>query len=336
VTDLAPEDVGVTLFPLPPDGFDPLAAGEEDLRAYGFPQRPRPGHGPGRLARWRQLVTGTTWIQPAFATVPVRPGTAGLQPPVVIGGASQGNLPPPPPEFSTSGNWSGIVAFADVGDAFESVTGTWTIPNVTRSLAGGGSHVAGFICETWIGFDGAQLDGESQTITDIVRAGTTRIVRTHDPHDRLPSAYAWWEWVPNDPVMISNLPVRAGDVMHCEITGQSPSVAKFSMANLTTGLSQAFLDSPRNSSRLVGGSAEWILERPLADSGNRVDVYGLGRYGAVFFDDCSATTGSRQFRTLAGADQVSMVTAENLAISVPTVLRDSTFRVEWFSGEASD
>jgi hypothetical protein len=103
--------------------------------------------------------------------------------------------------------------------------------------------------------------------------------------------------------------------------------------NLTTGISVPFLGGPSKSkpSRLVAGSAEWILEMPVDDQGN--PVFPLGRYGAVFFDDCAATAGE-QFRTLAGAGQVTMVTAEDLPISTSTVIGDSTFRVDWSSGEA--
>jgi hypothetical protein len=59
---------GQVTSPLPPTGFDPITASNDELQRYGFPPRPDAKKAPEAYSQWRKLVlvprTGNPELQP--------------------------------------------------------------------------------------------------------------------------------------------------------------------------------------------------------------------------------------------------------------------------------
>jgi hypothetical protein len=137
----------------------------------------------------------------------------------------------------------------------------------------------------WIG-----IDGDSDSSPDLVQAGVEC-----DISPRGLSVYPWFEWLPYDPteVAIMGLPVSAGDQVYCSISIQhtdTPSVphndtVTFFLQNVTQNkLVSVPMSSPADQ-RVLGSTAEWVVERPLL-LGRGLDQ--LPNYGSVTFTGCLA------------------------------------------------
>ncbi len=269
----------------------------------------------------------TTRVPPEFGTVPIA-RTPVVGPSVDFPPYPIPWPPPPPPTSDTSSNWSGVITFAAYNDPIKQVTGQWVVPDMAFPPDEQVYQV--YVAANWIGIDGWQLPG-SPPITDLVQAGTTHVRQFNPGFQGLiaDATYLWFEWVPSGPVSITNVPVSPGDVMFCEITVRTPYLAAVHLTNLTTGTSTSFLQKAPAGSRLLGYCAEWILEVPVGTHDNL--PYALGRYGASYFDGCLAFSHEKE-HTLTGADLVTMIDADDSAISSPTVLGETTFRLDWSAG----
>jgi hypothetical protein len=244
---------------------------------------------------------------------------------------AQGTLQP----FPTNGEspvWAGSVAFADAGDAVTSVAGGWTVPDIVAVNAD-----FTWACATWIGIDGWFPDDEDQESVPyaIAQVGTTHMAEwmwmPGDPDDDVSlndMAFPWFQWYPDDPVSIANLPVSPGDVMHCVIVAWSPAEVYFHLVNLTTGVAAALVKTARKGQRVYGYSAEWIVEWP-GGTGPGGQATNFPPYGAVYFDNCVATAGSGRTHYAGSGDLISMVTSAFIEISVPHVITDTVIRVDY-------
>lgn len=257
-------DKGATIktFALPPSDFDPLIASPGDLARFGFPRRPDDPH---LLARYRRVFTRLKgkirYIEPAFKVDTTK--TSHVQPAKTTAGTE------------TSGNWSGGVVYAPKGESFNWVQGDWVCPNVyppTQNTA--------YYSVSWIGIDG---DGSG----DVCQAGmvceVTNNSRTINP---------WHEWFPSGWVNITNLSVLPGDMISMLIctAGAGSTSATISFANVSSGLATSYTITAPTGTKLVGNSAEWIVETP----GINGQLAPMPDYGEVFFSDCQAglTNGS--------------------------------------------
>src|SRR5579859_7191037 len=95
--------VVVHTFPLPPKGFDPLAASAEELERHGFPRRPDHVKMPHAAAKWVKAFRRYPefeHIRPEFKALKHRHA-----PNRRIGEETEGNV------NATSSNWSGSVLF---------------------------------------------------------------------------------------------------------------------------------------------------------------------------------------------------------------------------------
>jgi hypothetical protein len=125
----------------PPAGFNPLTATDEQLKCYGFPQRPQSGS--HALALWTKAMSGAKhWV----------PGRS----------AGEGHVP----YTVYYGTWGGYVAQgANNSTTFKEVQGFWTqqATNATRD----GHHIG-----DWVGLGGFTSASLIQAGTEVYQGST--------------------------------------------------------------------------------------------------------------------------------------------------------------------
>jgi hypothetical protein len=200
-----------------------------------------------QLVAKKLLVAGfiTFVISPAATTVP----TTATVPAAVNSGVTS----------NTSYNWSGYEA---TGGTFTSVTGTWTIPNVSAASSTEADA-------TWVGIGGV-------TSHDLIQAGTQAVINGSGA----PAYQAWYETLPQVTQQVP-LTVSPGDSMSVTLTQTSAGEWSVVIRDNTTG--QSYQTSIAYNSSL--SSAEWIQEMP-SDETNFVP---LDNFGSVSFTAGSAT-----------------------------------------------
>lgn len=313
-----------------PRGFNPLTATDEQLADHRLPRRPDPQTEPKLLALWERSMTQTkTWIAPEFAEVKGRVGPS----PVLPRPIASGELPldPPPPDIEYE-NWSGAMRLATAGQTYTFVAAQWTVPDPVVDW-GKVIFSDDWIAAEWVGIDGPRPS------KDLLQAGTA-IQPFWDPLFGSTTApkidvWAWWEWVPNSPVGISNVVVSPRDVVVCLVCADDTMAgATIYFTNLTTGRGTRFHVTPPSGTKLVGSTAEWIVERPTIYPGwpeswwESPYLAELPDYVECDFDDCVAG-GPNLFVDLDGADTVTMVSANGDILSQPQIVDDVTLKVSW-------
>jgi hypothetical protein len=103
----------------------------------------------------------------------------------------------------------------------------------------------------------------------------------------------WYEWYPLGQVNITNLPINPGDfvsVLICTPQGAGSTTAMIYFYNNSSGVSTSFTIIAPSGTKLVGNSAEWIVETPTVNG----VLTQVPDYGEVFFSNCEAylTSGS--------------------------------------------
>jgi hypothetical protein len=253
----------VTAIAAPPQGFDPLAASDQDLAYWGFPPRPDQGAHPKEYARWEQLVTTpTTRIVPILKETgiyhgPVRELKQASPPtglPVV-----EGSLAPANTTWYDSLNWSGFVAQnGSSGNTFSAVVLGFYVPSAYQAF--GTCTSSPDYGTTWTGIDG-------YTNADVLQAGVTYISSGTNFGDGLcaytETFYPWYEWYPYPEVQITNMGANAGDYYFVEVTGTAgSSQGNVYVYDYSTDVSVSLLVNAPSGITLAGNSAEWIIERP--------------------------------------------------------------------------
>jgi Peptidase A4 family len=259
------EGIEITTFEPPPPGFDPLTASAAMLRRHGFPPHlPEPRHQERYRKVWSQLKGKFHYIQPTFRVNSEK--KHGPRKPLKTEGTE------------SSSNWSGAVVYAPAGTSFKWVQADWVVPNVDAP-----TQNQWYYCANWIGIDG---DGSG----DVCQAGVEcDVFRSGGSISR--NIYAWHEWYPDPEVQITNLSVNAGDMITVVLCtpqgagtggGVGSTTATIYITNRTTGASMSYNFSAPGGTKLVGNSAEWIVEAPQINGAQSA----IADYGQVFFDVC--------------------------------------------------
>jgi hypothetical protein len=310
------ETLGIRLFKPVPEGFSQVAANPRELQAYGYPPRPDPVLQPRLHKVWMKMTARPIRIiGPQFAAMPKN---TRLQ---------KRRYGPP------AGNgWCGSVALASSTsvnhpispgpDAVTSVMGQWVVPHIV------GPKPGSCICACWVGIDGG--GGGENASGDILQAGTTQQIIANSDGGGDYGSFAWFEWFPADPVTITNFAVSPGDTMFCTLCVSSPTAAVIHLVNVTTGIGTIFtktaptrVDGQQVNVRLVGDTAEWIVEAVTEDN------FDLGRFGDIFFDECIAGT-KNGFTLLGGKGNLeSMVDINGKVIAVPFAETDELLRIQY-------
>jgi hypothetical protein len=297
--------------PLPPDGFDPRAASPLELRRCGLPPRPDPAVRPELAAVWDEVFSRKlSYITPVFQ--PVRE---------LVPGISRADRPRPDAN-GTNGTWSGTVAHAPAGEAFEWVFGTWNVPNVEPGGEGPGSWFAA----TWIGIDG---------VTDVTQIGTMQVASRASKGRPTMSCFAWHEWwsatAPSPWVAISNFPLSFGDTISGLICLLSPTEASFSMVNMTTGVHVGFgqipLTAPPGTASMEN-QAEWILERPELSTGQAQ----LPDFSEIYFNSAYAGRGLDFLAEGGAADTVLNMVENGTTVATTTIETPTLIKIDYTGG----
>lgn len=211
-------------------------------------------------------------------------------------GADQ--VPNPAGATSRSSNWSGYTA---TGGTFTSVTGTWTVPDVSSATPG--------VDASWVGIGGVRSE-------DLIQAGTMASVSGSGAV----SYEAWIEMLPapSRPVPLS---VSAGDSVTVTVSERSADRWLLELRNNTTGGTYS-INVDYDSSK---SSAEWIQEAPSSNSG----LLPLSDFGSVRFSGASAVRdGAAMSLRALGARAVTMYNAAGQPLAVPSeLIGDDSFVV---------
>jgi len=192
---------------------------------------------------------------------------------------------------STSSNWSG---YAAGGGGYTSVSGTWTVPNVSLSTVGADA--------TWVGIGGVET-------RDLIQAGTQASVSGGEV------AYdAWIEMLPAPSKTIS-LSVNPGDSVTVSITQKSALDWTIALKNNTTGGRFSTTVQYRSSN----ASAEWVQEAPSVGRG----TVPLDDFGTLKFSGASAVKDGKTL-DLRGLDAraITMINGARQALATPSVIGD--------------
>jgi hypothetical protein len=287
---------------LPPAGFDPLTASEDELLKLGFPKRPNPALWPAEYAFWQEMFAPPLEFEAFdFKILPLV---------TTQSRAFFGHLP----RRQTSLNWSGAYITPRDGTVFSSIWGKFQVP--TPNLPPGGGPGVKYRSSTWIGFDGQRRYYRST----LPQFGTAQNI---DPIMGVPtrSFFAWWQWWVRDvagqanPILLVAPTIHAGDLIMCfmQVANDRAGVS-FAITNLTTGRVVQFFQSAPPAGwgqpfKVSGATAEWVMERS-ADAPNPTPLQ-LPDYGTVDFRDCGAmainmNTGATVERSLSAAKLIDM------------------------------
>jgi hypothetical protein len=213
--------------------------------------------------------------------------------------------------LGSSRNWSGAAIFANHGNRFVQVIGSWTVPDV-RAGKGEGP----WVCSTWIGIDGLR-----RWMKSMPQMGTAQVVGDTGEVDEhgmpLPKYFAWFQWwllgrgiqIP----VVLPVPTGPGKKVFCCVTLLPPDqpnpgdryVVQFFLNVDGIGSSLQIKPPPNNDPLTApserpgvparGASAEWILERPTAlresPNGNVKEgaLFPLPDFGSAGADDFVAS-----------------------------------------------
>jgi hypothetical protein len=216
----------------------------------------------------------------------------------------------------SSDNWSG---YAVTGTNFTYAKGSWHVPQVDCTTTPNSQSAF------WVGIDGFSDKTVEQTGTASNCNGTT------------PEYFVWYEFYPANPVVITSIPIAAGDTMGASIT--------YSDGKFTIGIDNRTTGKEFHITRAVSGaertSAEWIAEAP---SVNGVPVPLSDFVRVSFGEDYTSDPDSNYATDSAvndgpiidfGSDvqEITMFSNTGVAEAVPTALTadGTSFRVKWKS-----
>jgi hypothetical protein len=254
---------------VPPDGFTPLTATDDELERYCFPARPDIFS--DDYAEWETLMANYRETpDPIIKTKRVSLDRVSLDKEVLSTSASS--------VMATSTTrysriWSGYESNLGSSSAtfYNQVQMDYIHPTISSTS---GSCYNSY----WVGL-GGRNSGK------LVQAGTaTSGSSTH---------VAWYEYLSDTASsvsmqIISSLTINAGDNIHVYISFQKANNKfEYYIANNTTGQSAAAYVTLASSDYLDGTTAEWIVER--CTNGSTGLPYNLGNYGTITLTTCKAT-----------------------------------------------
>ncbi|MBR0086954.1 MAG: hypothetical protein IJL98_04360 [Lachnospiraceae bacterium] len=226
-----------TYYIKPPKNFDPLTASDEDLKEYGFPERPNDPEG---LAFWESLYEP----HPVFVDPEIEEGDMPLTSlPEMLSGSVKAKY---------SNNWSGVI---NSGTAY-GANGIITVPSVSTTSIYKPAH-----CASWIGIGGtttnealAQLgcdghinaDGSVQYQTFYQTIGTSA--------SSIPQYITAPSISPGDNLFVS---------VWLEYLSSGAIDIHYYFHNTTKNLFANVVESNVTSYTGITNSAEWIVERPV-------------------------------------------------------------------------
>lgn len=259
----------IATFDVPPNGWIPAAAADQDLMRYGFPRRPAD---PRQRERYDRLLTELRGMRVVTAEVELHPeGIPGRRTTLT---------------FDDNAAWCGAVVSPPQGDSFDWVLGEWTVPHV-----GPPTDDQSYYCASWVGIGGFHPD------SDLCQAGVASksSVGSGDNIDKGPvDLYAWAEWVPAQSITISNFTINVGDAITIIVVpdGVASTVASVLYVNRTHSTVTSLSIGRPGGARWRADSAEWIVERPESGPATNPTPTQLADFGTLTFDVADSSTHS--------------------------------------------
>ena len=210
----------------------------------------------------RRITTGVSLLATVAALVLVSPPASGALTTVASHPRIGAKLPGGTSSNAgwASSNWSG---YAVTGGPYTSITGSWNVAPVSRSLRATYSS-------TWIGIDGFNNSNLIQTGTEA------------DYYNGSTHYDAWWEILPAAETVIPGMSVHPGDQMSANIF-QLPN-GQWSINLSDSRLNQSFSITESYKGQLT--SAEWIEEAPSIGR-----IATLAQYGSPLTIDPGTVNG---------------------------------------------
>jgi hypothetical protein len=186
--------------------------------------------------------------------------------------------------YALTSNWSGYASVM-TNTQYTAVSGTWTVPSVNCTQTSNSSS------SQWVGIDGASSATVEQTGTYSDCAG---------PGGTTPTYGAWYEMLGDDAVdggaqvdVTTTMPtatIAAGDTITASVSVNSSDQWALTIADSTSPRVWTFTETPLITwSAPAEASAEWIVERPEACTGNQCTLTSLADFGTAAFTSASAT-----------------------------------------------
>jgi hypothetical protein len=286
----------------PPEGFQPLAAADRELKLYGFPSRPDPRTHPKLAALWQRSLARPLH----FITSNPRVDRRMVHRPRRNLSSSAGS--------STSTNWSGAFVNQPQSQSLNSVSGAWIVPDVApppSAWNGSGWNPGTYSCLVWVGIDG--WNGTS----DVLQAGTLSQVTVGSNGQVSGTSFTpIIEWYGNAWITESNLTVNAGDLVLCTVCAPIDTQGAAFFLNQTTGQTVSYPITPPSGVTLSGNVAEWIVEDPGTIGSTVLDPFP--NYGATLFRDVVAGTQEQEL-DLGSATSLTLVDSSGNTLSVGVI-----------------
>ncbi len=290
-------------FPVPPAGFKPIEASDEELATYGFPPRP---DNEAELTEWNENMAAYKYTPiPQISQTDVIHGA--YQPYITANNSNPKSLD----QTTGSSNWSGYVSkgsFAMVQGDFIQPTANPSNPLHTHE-------------STWTGL-GGYYSGK------LVQTGTA--MNTDTP---TPEYYAWYEYlgtsVSYPEIRFNSITVKPGNSIHTYCSFQQAN-NKFNayIANNTNGTSQSVLVTLSASEFFDSSTADFINEKPTVSIDN-----GLTNYGTTSWWNCQAYTMSCVWQSLGSTtyDKIIMYNTSGAKRAEPTAVNGQSFTSVWYN-----
>lgn len=220
------------------------------------------------------------------------------------------------PQIHLSSNWTG---YAALNDQYTGVSAEWVVPDSTPTNSALSADAA------WVGIGGINDN-------NLIQAGTQAIIRNGKTQYQ-----AWYELLPATQ-RITTLSINAGDHIFASVSQQGPDLWHIALTDLTT--KQTFqANVPYHSSH---SSAEWIVERPLAITGDATGYLPLSDFGTLTFTNTTLSTASGRMENVStsGAEPLIMSSSDTSLnaslLAQPQSTNGDSFAVSYLTPQQSD
>lgn len=304
-------------YPVPPEGFSPLTATDEQLSTYGFPARPDTSDAEA-YDSWVSLMTG--YEGTPVPNIKIRQKAIVDEPTSNITNARATTI--------RNDHWSGYIS--DLGSSsskfYTQVQMDYTQPTI-KSVSGncGISY--------WVGLGGGRSGSQS-----LVQAGTAA--------RGLYENYAWFELIgdsQNHYEQKLNLKINPGDDIHLYVGFQAANnIFNCYIVNKTTGKHCSVLlgddeGEIDDNYPFDGTTVEWVVERPgysYVSNPGVTYLYNLPNYGNVTLTNCKAMINTSNtwdsLNSLTNLKRCVMVNSSGQSLSTPsTISSNDQFTCTW-------
>ncbi|AFM42468.1 Peptidase A4 family [Desulfosporosinus acidiphilus SJ4] len=201
-----------------------------------------------------------------------------------------------PANTQGSNNWAGYINTPDAGKSYTSVSGTWTVPNISASQDDA-------VAAQWIGLGGVSSN-------DLLQMGTVEEIENGQPVAKI-----FWEQLPSTAQNVMTVPI--GSTINASISPSADSSSTWNLTFTVNGQSPAQTIPPvtldSDYAQGIGTSAEWISEDPSNQNGQ---LYPLANMGSVSYQ--AATVNGQPFDSIGNVQPLALVSKTGNVLIAPS------------------